>query len=191
MLAEPLAVTLQVIDVLERLEAPYWIGGSLASALHGVARATLDSDLVANITLDQVEEIVRELEGSFFTDEEMVRNAVARHGSFNLIHRESMFKVDVFLLKERAFDRMQLERRAAQIVTIDPERKAYVCTAEDIILAKLEWYKAGGEVSERQWRDVMGVIKVQTGRLDIAYLRRWAEELDVLELLEEALSGLS
>lgn len=119
----------------------------------------------------------------------MVRDAILQRSSFNLIHRKSMFKVDVFLLKERPYDRKQLERREAHLLTTEPERKAYVCTAEDIILAKLERYQAGGEVSERQWRDVMGVIKVQAGSLDVAYLRTWAAELEVLELLEKALSG--
>ena len=190
MLAEPLQVTLQVIDALEELGAAYWVGGSLASALHGVARSTLDSDLVADISLAQVDDLVVALDGTFYIDGEMIREAILHQGSFNLIHRATMFKVDVFLLKERPFDQVQLERRQEQIVTADPERKAYICTAEDIILAKLEWYKAGGEISERQWRDVMGVLRVQAGHLDMEYLQEWAAELDVLDLLEKAISDI-
>jgi hypothetical protein len=188
MLAEPLAVTLEVIEVLEELDIPYWIGGSLAAALHGVARATLDTDLVAAMTREHVADFVRELEESFYVDDEMIRGAIDHRSSFNLIHKNTMFRVDVFILKERPFDQMQLERRVAQIVTTEPERRAYVCTAEDIILTKLEWYKAGGEISERQWRDVMGVIRVQSKSLDVDYLHTWAAELGVLNLLEEALS---
>ena len=188
MLAEPLAVTLQVVEVLERLGVAYWIGGSLASALHGVARATIDTDLVADLAQENVEPLTRALEGSFYIDAEMIRDAILHQGSFNLIHRVSMFKVDVFLLKGRPFDQMQLKRRVAQILTTEPERRAYVCTAEDIILAKLEWYKAGGGSSDRQWRDVMGVISVQSKILDLDYLRQWAAELDVLDLLEKALA---
>lgn len=140
--------------------------------------------------MEHVESLTRALDGSFYVDEEMIRDAILHQSSFNLIHRKSMFKVDVFLLKERPFDRIQLERRVAHIVTTNPERKAYICTAEDIILAKLEWYKSGGEISERQWRDVMGVMKVQSRTLDVDYLRSWADEFGVLELLEKAMSEL-
>ena len=75
-----------------------------------------------------------------------------------------------------------------EVIATDPERTAYVATAEDTILAKLEWYRMGGGVSERQWRDVLGVMKVQADRLDLAYLRQWADQLNVSDLLERALT---
>jgi hypothetical protein len=187
MLPEPLAVTLQVVEVLESLGIPYWIGGSLASAFYGVARSTLDTDLVADLKPEQVESFVSKLEPTFFIDLEMVLDAILHQGSFNIIHRDSMFKVDVFILKARPFEQAQLQRRIRQTVSIDPERAAYVCTSEDIILAKLEWYLLGGEVSERQWRDIIGVLKVQSGRVDNEYLRRWAVFLGVNPLLERAI----
>jgi hypothetical protein len=74
------------------------------------------------------------------------------------------------------------------VIATDPERTAYVASAEDTVLTKLEWYRMGSEVSERQWRDVLGVLKVQAERLDLAYLRRWAAALGVADLLEQALS---
>jgi hypothetical protein len=191
MLPEPLAVTLQVVEVLESLSVPYWIGGSLASAFYGVARSTLDSDLVAQLKPEQVESFVSKLEPAFFVDVEMILDAILHQGSFNIIHRDSMFKVDVFILKARPFEQAQLERRLSQTVSIDPERVAYVCTPEDIILAKLEWYRLGGEVSERQWRDIIGVLKVQSGRLEIEYIRRWAVFLGVSQLLERAIAESS
>jgi hypothetical protein len=95
--------------------------------------------------------------------------------------------VDVFIHKERPFDRIQFERRVEQKFTTDPEQKAFMATAEDIILVKLEWYRLGSEISDRQWRDILGVLKVQAGRLDLDYLKLWAKELNVADLLQRAL----
>lgn len=186
MLAEPIAVTLIVTEALDALSVPYAIGGSLASAVHGVMRATMDADLVADLYLEHTEPLVRALGDAFYADVEMIRDAVRRRSSFNLIHLETMFKVDVFVAKPRAFDRSQLARRQLHMLSEDPARHAYVTSAEDIVLAKLEWYRKGGEVAERQWRDVLGVLKVQGDRFDRDYMRRMAVELSVTDLLERA-----
>jgi len=188
MISEQIAVTLLVIDALEKLNVRYLIGGSLASALYGVPRATMDADLVADLRVEHAEALARALADAFYVDAEMIRDAVRQQRSFNVIHLETAFKVDIFVRKQRAFDESQLARRIKYVVATDPERTAFVASAEDTILAKLEWYRLGGETSERQWRDVLGIIKTQGERLDAAYLRYWAAQLGVADLLERVLN---
>ncbi len=110
---EPIQVTLLVVDVLERLGIEYVISGSLASALHGVARATMDADIVANIREEHVAPFVNALKSAFYVDDEMIRDAIKHHMSFNIIHLQTFFKVDIFVAKDREFDRMQIKRRTA------------------------------------------------------------------------------
>ncbi|MGC9468257.1 MAG: hypothetical protein ACP5HS_06685 [Anaerolineae bacterium] len=185
---EPIAVTLAVVEVLEQLGVNYLVGGSLASTVYGHVRTTLDSDLIADLRPEHVPPLIEALQPAFYVDEAMIREALAGRGSFNLIHLDTMFKVDIFVVKQRAFDREEMRRRVRHVVVAEPERAIYVATAEDTILAKLEWYHRGECVSERQWRDVIGVIKVQGERLDTTYLRHWAASLGIAELLEQALA---
>lgn len=188
MLPEPIAVTIKVTGVLERLGVPYLIGGSLASTLYGMVRTTQDSDIVADMRLEHIQPFVASLQNEFFIDEEMMAESIQRNSSFNIIHRETMFKVDVFIPRPRSFHQSQLARAQKQTFSTDPEVSARFSSAEDTILSKLEWYRLGGEVSERQWRDVLGVLKTRAGALDLDYLRKWAKELKVSDLLEQALA---
>lgn len=191
MLSEPIFVTLKVVAAFDRLEIPYLIGGSLASAVYGVVRTTMDADLVADLHPDQISPLVKLLQGEFYIDLEMILDAIQHEGSFNLIHLESMFKMDIFILQSRPFNQNQMQRRKAQPLGSGADERAYFSTAEDIILVKLEWYRAGGEVSETQWRDIVGVLQIQGDRLDRAYLEHWAADLGVLDLLQKALQETS
>ena len=191
MQGEATRITLLVTQTLEQMSVPYAVGGSLASSLHGVMRSTLDVDIVADLCLEHIPSLVATLSKEFYADDGMMRDAIEHHSSFNLIHYETAFKVDIFICKLRAFDKMQLERRRTSGIATDPEQSVYVVSPEDIILSKLEWYRLGGEVSDRQWRDVLGVLKVRAGELDLDYLRKWAGELNVADLLERALREAS
>jgi len=183
-----LAALEPVVYVLERLGVRYQVGGSVASSMHGMARATMDVVVVAELEPGHVETLVRDLEGEYFVDEGMVRPALRDRTSFNLIHQGTMMKVDVFLPEARRYDREALARSLEDTLADDPSaRRIKVKTPEDVILSKLEWYRLGGETSERQWADVLGVLRVQEGRLDLEYARRWAVELGVADLLERAL----
>lgn len=191
MQGDSIRVTLLVTDVFEKLGVRYAVGGSLSSSLHGVMRSTLDVDIVADMRLEHIQPLVAALSPEFYADVEMIRVAIERHSSFNLIHYETSFKVDVFIPKPRPFDQMQLERRASATITTDPERSLYVTSPEDVILSKLEWYRMGGEVSDRQWRDILGVLKTKAGGIDQDYLRHWAKQLKVNDLLDRALTEAS
>jgi hypothetical protein len=184
---DPIQVTLKVTQAFEQLGINYLVGGSLASAIYGVGRGTLDSDIVAEIKPEQIQPLVEALKAEFYIDPEMIRDAIQHNSSFNLLHLETMFKVDVFIIKHRAFDHNQMQRRVLQMVGDLPAEHAYFSTAEDIILAKLEWFRAGGGVSDRQWQDILGVISLQAERLDFEYLQTWAKTLGVQELLQKAI----
>lgn len=186
---EALIVTLEVIAALDKLKIPYLIGGSLASTLHGFARTTLDSDLVADIRPEHVPTLVQQLGDRYYLSDSAMYDAIRHRSSFNLIHLATMFKVDIFLPKVRRFDRDQMKNRRQYVVANEPERTAFVASPEDTILAKLEWYRLGGETSARQWRDILGVIQIQGDKLDLAYLRQGAADLGVADLLTRVLTG--
>jgi hypothetical protein len=184
---EPVEVTLKVTAVFEKLGIPYFIGGSLASTLYGMVRTTQDSDIVAAMRREHLQPFVSALEDEFYVDEKMIEEAMRRNSSFNIIHRETMFKVDVFIPHTRPSLQSRLARAQRQVFAFDKKISANFASPEDTILSKLEWYRMGGEVSDRQWRDVLGVLKIRAGELDLEYLRKWAVELEVGDLLERAL----
>lgn len=183
-----LAALEPVIDALEALGVRYYVTGSIASSAHGVARASVDADVVAELRPEHEVPLVAALSEAYYVPEARIREAVARRASFNVIHLETMLKVDVFIARGRPFDDRALERSRPEPLDVDGARRARLATAEDTVLAKLEWYRRGGEVSERQWSDVLGILRVAGSALDQVYLRRGAAELGVEDLLDRARS---
>lgn len=176
-----------VVEALERLGVKYYVGGSIASAVYGVSRATMDVDLVADLADQHVAPLVEALRATYYVDARMISDAIARKSCFNVIYLPTSFKVDVFVVKNRPYDRVVLQRIRPDTLDADrPSAQFFLPSAEDVLLAKLEWFRLGDEVSERQWRDVIGVMKVQQNALDRRYLEKWAAELGVADLLERA-----
>lgn len=176
-------VLLRTVTLLDRLEIPYVVGGSFASSLFGEARSTADVDLAVVLSSSDVASFVDAVSDTFFVAESHVADAVHQHGSFNLIDLRSPYKVDVFVLGEDLLDRRQIERR--QRVDIG-DREVWVTSPEDQVLRKLTWYRLGGEVSERQWRDVVSILAIHGDRVDLDDLDRTAARLGLTDLLERA-----
>ncbi len=172
-----------VIHAFDGLGVLYQVGGSLASSAWGLPRSTQDADLVADLQLQHVEPLVAQLLDSYYVDASMIREAIVQQSSFNLLHLATMLKVDVFIPKRSAFDEVAFQRARPQWLDAPQSEQVLFTSPEDIILHKLVWYRSGGEVSERQWLDVLGVLKVQAEDLDVTYLRDWAARLGVSELL--------
>ena len=188
---EPIEVTFRVTQVFEKLNIPYLISGSLASTLYGMVRTTQDSDIVAEMQIEHLRPFVSALQEEFYLDDEMITEAIQHHSSFNIIHRETMFKVDIFIPLSRPFLQSQLARAQRQTFLFEKEISAKFSSPEDTILAKVEWYRLGGDTSERQWRDILGVLKTRSNGLDLGYLRKWAKELKVDDILECALKEMA
>ncbi|MBI2377443.1 MAG: hypothetical protein HYV07_25810 [Deltaproteobacteria bacterium] len=188
--SEPLIVVAEIASVLDSLGVVYVIAGSVASSLHGIPRATQDVDLVAALRYPHVKPFAAALEGRFYVDEDSVRSAVLRRSSFNVIHLETMFKADIFVSSDDPWIESELSRFRPESIDLS-DRSAVVrfASAEDVLLHKLVWFRLGNEVSERQWKDIVGVLKIQGDRIDQEYLRRWAPHLRVADLLERALSS--
>ena len=164
----------------------YFLGGSVASALYGEARSTRDIDFVAAMLPQHVEAFLAALGSEFYADAEAIGTAVAARRSFNVVHLDTMIKADIFVFKPDAFGRSQFARRTARQLNPADPTSVYVASPEDTVLAKLQWYRDGGGVSDRQWNDVLGVLKVQGAALDRTYLQTWARELGLTELLRRA-----
>jgi hypothetical protein len=189
-MASPNAAFRRLVEALDRLKIPFFVCGSLASSTHGLSRATKDVDLVAAVQLHHIAGLVAELGKEFYVDPDMIRQALATQRSFNLIHFATAYKFDIFPLGAGPFDQAQFERRATAPVSLEGSDPINVplATAEDTLLSKLSWFRAGGEVSDYQWNDIRGIVEIRGDHLDLEYLHRWAAHLHVEDLLQRVLS---
>lgn len=176
-----------VVAEFERLGIRYYVGGSLASSIYGLARTTLDVDVVADLRREHVAPLVATLQPAYYVSEPMILDAVARKSCFNVIYLANNFKVDVFVSKGREYDLTVFQRiRQDTLDSGHPSDQFHFPSPEDSVLAKLEWYRLGDEASDRQWRDIIEVMMAQHNVLDRSYLAHWAGQLRVADLLEKA-----
>ena len=176
-----------VAAILNQLQVQWYLCGSVASSIHGVARTTVDADIVADLTIAHVNPLIENLQDEFYISQSAVTEAIARKRSFNAIHLTTSFKVDVFALKSRAFDKHTIARiRPAVLSEHGEDLPVVVASAEDTILSKLEWYRKGNEISERQWEDILGIFRIQRNALELDYLKRWSSDIGVGDLLDRA-----
>ena len=180
---------LPIARVLEQLRIAYYVGGSIASTAYSLPRSTFDIDVAAAIEPRHVAPLVAALEGDYYVDRGAILDAIARaEASFNITHHATGINVDIFVTADRPFDRSHYRRAQAHLLPGGSE-PIKLASPEDMVLNKLLWYWQDGIASERQWRDAQSIIRVQSGALDLAYLRAWAADLNIGALLETALHG--
>jgi hypothetical protein len=175
-----------LVRIFAALQVRCAIGGSVASSIHGIERFTRDADISVEPFPGKEEAVAAALGPEYYVSLGAIKDAVRDHASFNIINTATGFKIDVFVRKDVPFEKSVLQRRLEVALPDEPAQPLPIYTAEDIVLFKLRWYRQGEETSEQQWQDVLGVIKVQAGRMDEAYLDRWAADLGVSDLLARA-----
>jgi hypothetical protein len=184
---DAIAVALRVGAAIEAAGGRYFVGGSLASSLQGEPRATNDIDVVLDLTTAQITGLVAALGEDFEVDEAALGEALAQTRSCNIFYLPVVMKVDLFCLGASPFDVSEFDRRRRLLVR-PPDGTLVVKSPEDTVLRKLLWYLDGGSVSDRQWRDVVEVLRVSAAELDRAYLAAWAGRLHLSELLQRAVT---
>jgi hypothetical protein len=192
--SDPELVLNAFVRTLQQLGVSYAVGGSLASSLYGIPRSTNDIDVLVLLEEMHAAPLVSSLRNEFYIDLDSVVWAIRNRGSFNLIHLPTFYKIDVFVPSKEGWPSEEISRVRKHNLTEDSNAPGvFFSSPEDNILHKLEWFRKGGEISEQQWTDVVGVLQVQGNALDLSYLRRWSALLGVDDLLEKALkdSGLA
>jgi hypothetical protein len=183
-LQDPIEIATDTGARLDALGVAWVTGGSIASSVHGEPRSTQNVDMVVALLARHVTPFVKAMRRDYYVEEEAMRLALTAGGSFNAVHFTSAIRVDFFVAGDDPFEAERL--RSRQRIEM-PNAVLYVDTAEHTLLRKLEWYRRGGEVSERQWRDVQVIARIQGDRLDREHLRLWADRLGIAGLLERVM----
>ena len=183
---EDLVSALQTVRaIFDALQIQFFVGGSVASSFHGAMRSTMDVDLVADLSPEHVGPILEAVADEYYASESAMRDAIEHRSSFNLIHLPTSFKVDVFVNRGREFDKSSFARSTViRLGTAANGVDVPIASVEDILLAKLDWYRIGNEVSERQWDDVTRLVKLSRTKLDWTYLESVAPTINVSDLLD-------
>lgn len=184
---EALLVAADVAGHLRHLGVEYLIAGSLASSMHGEPRATLDIDLVVALDRERVRAFAERLQSAYYVDAETAREAVEHGTSFNAVHLATAIKVDFFVAGADPFEHERLRRRVGRRIADDPPIVLDFDSPEYTVVRKLEWFRRGGEISERQWRDVEHIVRMRGAQLDHDRMRLWADRLHVGDLLSRLL----
>lgn len=182
----PFELVCQMGEVLHDLGVPYALGGSMASSLLGEPRSTVDVDMAVRLDAEVGEALLERVGASFYVPVDAAREAIRDHSSFNLVDTASALKVDLFVVGDGLLDRMQIERRVLMPVP-GAANGIWVTAAEDQVLRKLDWFRQGGSMSERQWRDVVGILRIHRASMDLVYLQESAGEVGLADDLGEAL----
>ncbi|MBD2292205.1 hypothetical protein H6G06_01595 [Anabaena sphaerica FACHB-251] len=173
-------------QIFESINISYYVSGGVASSIHGEPRSTRDLDLVIEINQNQIDLLVKALETSgYYCPAGAVEDLQSGYGNMlNITHTETIANADIYITDNSPFAISQMNRRL--LVDLDGIPTFWIASVEDIILQKLRWGK--GSKSEKQWRDVLGIIKLQSENLDYAYLVEWAELLDLVDDFSEVLT---
>ena len=181
-----------VTEAFEQLSIPYYIGGSVASSLYGMARSTMDVDIVADIKKNYVSKLRDKLDEKYYIDEDMIIGAIENSSSFNLIHLETAIKIDVFIYKDEPHQRKAIERKVKDKFDEELDYECYFSSPEDIIIAKFQWFELGNRTSQLQWLDILGGFPAETGGKPSSVLRGvTSNEAAVIHLGPELPQGSS
>jgi hypothetical protein len=165
-----------VADLLEQLQIPYFVTGSMASIVYGEARFTNDIDIVIRIDARDGAALGRVFaQPDYYISEAAVDEAARRHTQFNVIHPASGWKIDFMVAGPDAFDASRFQR--VQPVEVVEGRFVRFASPEDVILKKLVFFKEGG--SDKHLRDIRGILKLSGQSIDNEYLAQWVSKLGV------------
>lgn len=173
------------LQTLDRLGIAYAIGDSVASSLHGAGRMTRDADVTVEPFAGREDVFIAAFPApEFYLNVDTVREAVRARSGFNILHPATAYKIDIFVRKDEPFEQAAFARRGPYPMPGVTDELVQVHSPEDIVLFKLRWYRLGGEISDRQWGDILGVLKTQGAHIDNSYLGQWATVIGVKDLLD-------